>query len=80
MQVERFEPANARFASALMTALRERVVRVMAEQRCRETYDHDEQHQDQKPPPTDPHEPLVHTPKTRPLSVRLGSEILDGLL
>jgi hypothetical protein len=41
----------------------------MAEQRCRETDDHDEQHQDQEPPLTDPDEPLVHTPKGSPLSV-----------
>ena len=58
-----FQPFSA---SALVSALRIGVVRVMAEERRRETNDNEDQHQDQDPPLPDPHEPLVHTPKASP--------------
>jgi hypothetical protein len=69
--VSRGSPASQPFsASALVPALRVHVVRVMAEERRRETNDNDEQHQDQDSPLADPDETLVHTPKGNPLSVR----------
>jgi hypothetical protein len=64
--MERFcgpSPAFQPFSdSVLVTALRVRVVRVVAEERGCETNDNGEQHEDQEPPLPDPDQPLVHTP------------------